>query len=160
MIASDGSEIVESEIRLLQGGENAGKKHVGVVCCGGLSRLIDQLIELLFHAAETVVPELERIEVGFEIESRDFGGESRVVCTLQYLQRNRSGSQVAVDQEHLLLRSDARDSTLESSILEHECQRAEIFQQCLHEGMRFFLIDVWFDLVLSHFGSLCYTAFA
>src|SRR5262249_44817256 len=69
---------------------------------------------------------------------------------LENFERHRRRSQMAIDQEHLLLCSDSSDIVLETIVLEHECECGKIFQQRLHEGLRLLLIHLLFDVMFAH----------
>src|SRR5215470_19419862 len=57
---------------------------------------------------------------------------------------------MAIDQEHLLFGSDLRNTALDKTVLQHPRECVKIFQQCLHEGLRLFLIHVLFDVMFTH----------
>ena len=59
---------------------------LGTALAAGGTLALNQFLELLFHAAERVVPEFEGREIGFEIETRDFCCQSCVVCIIQNFQ--------------------------------------------------------------------------
>jgi hypothetical protein len=107
-------------------------------------------VELRLHAAETVAAEIEWREVGFEVEARNFGCEPRFVGVFQDFKRDRSGAEVSIDEKHFLLRSDARFAALNSAVVQHECERAQIFEKRLHEFLRLPLVNTMLDVMLTH----------
>src|ERR1051326_6965400 len=60
---------------------------------------------------------------------------------------------MAVDQKHLLFSADPPDAALNETTVEHVRERAQIFQQPLHERLRLLLVDVLRDVVFSHNNS-------
>src|SRR5690242_10058291 len=57
---------------------------------------------------------------------------------------------MAIDKKHLLLCSDSRDATLYTTFFDHPCERGQIFEQRLHEGLRLLFINLLFDVMFSH----------
>src|SRR5262249_15173858 len=110
----------------------------------------EQLQEFRLHAAETVAGEIERSEVGLEIESGYFGGQSWLVGVLQDFERDRRRPEVTIDQKHLLFRSDAQLAALNVAVVQHERERTEVFEERLHELLRLALVNILFNVVLTH----------
>jgi hypothetical protein len=70
---------------------------------------------------------------------------------LEDIERDRRWPQVAINQEHFLFGADAPDATFNEAILKHEGERAQVLEQCLHEGLRFLVICVLLDVMFTHF---------
>jgi hypothetical protein len=88
-------------------------------------------------------------QIGFQVEPGDFGCEARVGSLLQNFQRNRSSSQVPVDHKHLLFRANTPNASLDSPVFEHEGKRTKILKQRLHEGLRTYLVKLFY-VMLTH----------
>ena len=96
---------------------------------------VEELVELSLHPAQAVAGEHLRIEVELEVERPDLGGEVAVGDRGQH--RHRAGRRLPrpVDEEHLLLRPDARDAGLEHVLGEHVLERLQVAQHPADRGL-------------------------
>ena len=133
-VARVGDHVVEAEVGLQNCRKDPGEHDLVAERLGGLARFDEQGSELRFHVAEAVARVRLGVGVGLDLEEAQLGGEMRIADGFQDLQRAGSGMVGAVDEEHLLLRADARDAALECVLGHHPVERTQVVEHRAHEG--------------------------
>jgi hypothetical protein len=130
-VARSRRHVLEVEIGLLQGRQDAAEHHLGPDHLGRLAGAVDELVELLLHAAECVALQSDRIQVALHVEPAQLGREMGVVDVLEHLEGQRRRSAVGVDEKHLLLGAYAGDLGLEDAVIEHLLEGTQIGEELL-----------------------------
>ena len=142
--------VVERQIGLVEGRQDAGQEDLGAELPGPPPGDGHDVVELRLEAAQGVGAEDDRIEIGLEVEPGELGGEPRVVDRCEDLERQGRRTVAAVDQEELLLGADAGGAGLEHALGEHLLQRPQVAQDLAHEGPQLFRRALLLDLRLAH----------
>ncbi len=83
LVARARHHVVQAEVALAHGRQDAHQHRLQVDLRGGLARLLHQLVELPLHAREAIARQRLRIAVRLELEQAELGGEVIVVQTLR-----------------------------------------------------------------------------
>jgi hypothetical protein len=102
------------------------------------------------HQVKAAPSQLERRQVGLQIESRHLSRQSVIAGTLQNFHSEGRWPQVPIDDKHFLLSANAAHSALNAAMLQHERERAQVSQQSLRELMQLSLVTFLFDVMLAH----------
>ncbi len=138
------------EIRLLESGEDSGHQNVGPELPRRSPGEREHLLDLPLHVAQTTPTELHRLEVELEIESSEFGRETRVVERLDHRLGDAGGAPGVIDQEELLLRADPSAVESELPILDHDLEGAKVGEKMLHEGAHLRALESGLDVLRAH----------
>ncbi len=142
--------VVEAQIRLAQGREDAGQDGGEVERSGGGAHLGVEPVELRLHRRDPPAREGLRVRVGLQIEEAELGREVRILDVLQDAQGPAGWVIGPVDEEELLLRPDAEDAALEPLLLHHPLECAELGQEGAHEAPPRVSTEVLVDLLVRH----------
>src|SRR6185312_5343294 len=98
------------------------------------TRAFDEVIELFVHRAEAVTAEELRVAVHLELKLTELGRVVRVAAqAVEHTEHTTCRAPGFVDQEQLLLGTDATNAGLEHARREHVLECADVVEQRVHE---------------------------
>jgi hypothetical protein len=160
VVARRGRDLFEADVFAPQRREDARQQHVRPGAARALPHEADDLSHLRLQTPQAVAFEQARREVGFEVEARNLGRQTRVADAPQHLWRDRGGAQVAVYEEHLLLRPNPPHPVLDAPLREHPFERGQVVQQRPHKRPHLPVVADRLYLMFAHdfffeeFGSV------
>jgi len=102
------------------------------------------------HQVEAAPVQLNRLQVGLQIEASYLSGQPVIAGTLKDFNGEGSWPQVPIYDEHLLLGAYAVHTALNTVMLQHERECSQISQHSLREFLQLSLVKLLFDVMLSH----------
>ena len=137
VVARHGRDAVHGQIGLAQSGQDAAQNDIGPLLLGGGARLVDQLLDLHLHRRKTTAPQELGLEVGFQIEERQFSCEGTRGQVPEHIEGGIGGTPAPVHQEELLLDAEAADAGFDHPPGKHLLEGLEVPQDRLGKGADF-----------------------
>lgn len=127
-VAGQRRHVREREVGEPEGRQDSGQYDVAAALLSGLAGGGDQVLGLLLERKQRARGQPLRGQVPLDVEPGDLRSQPRIVGPGQHLHRDRRGLHRAVDEEHLLLRTDPPYAALDPAGLEQPLQGLDIAQ--------------------------------